>query len=81
LDREARAAQFFNAIRPSRSDSAAIYTKSIPPEGFILARSGFATAAISGYFALTLLLRFVRQGRLHWFGIYCILAAIWAFTL
>ncbi len=52
------------------------------PEGFILAAlSGFATAAISGYFALTLLLRFVRQGRLHWFGIYCILAAIWAFTL
>ncbi len=33
--------------------------------------AGFLTAAVSGYFAIRLLLRFVQQGRFSWFAYYC----------
>jgi len=49
------------------------------PAGFIPAAiGGFVAAAISGYCSLLLLLRFVKAGRLHWFGVYCMLVGIWA---
>lgn len=38
---------------------------------------GFITAAVVGYGAISLLLRFLKESRLHWFGYYCLaLAAI-----
>ncbi len=40
--------------------------------------AGFITAAITGYFCITLLIRAASTRRLHWFGIYCIIAGITA---
>jgi undecaprenyl-diphosphatase len=54
----------------------------IVPPGFVAAAViGFVVAAVSGYLALNLLLRFVRGGRLHYFGFYCVAAGIFALML
>ncbi len=34
---------------------------------------GTLAAAISGYYAIVLLMKIVRRGKLHWFGYYCLL--------
>lgn len=84
LDREAAGRFSFLLAIPAILGATVLQLLKIEyvPDGFAPAAIvGFATAAISGYFALRILLRFVRQGRLHWFGIYCILAAVCAFTL
>lgn len=43
--------------------------------GIIPLLAGFLSAAIVGYLAIGLLLRLLRQSRLHWFGYYCLLVA------
>ncbi|HLV33078.1 MAG TPA: undecaprenyl-diphosphate phosphatase, partial [Chitinispirillaceae bacterium] len=37
---------------------------------------GFLTSLIIGIFALRLLLKFVNQGKLHYFGFYCVVAGL-----
>jgi undecaprenyl-diphosphatase len=37
---------------------------------------GFLTSLIIGIFALKLLLKFVNQGKLHYFGFYCVIAGL-----
>jgi undecaprenyl-diphosphatase len=37
---------------------------------------GFFTAAISGYIAIVFLMDIVKRGKLHYFGIYCVIIAI-----
>ncbi len=37
--------------------------------------AGTLASAISGYFAIILLMGIVKQGRLHWFGYYCFLVS------
>jgi undecaprenyl-diphosphatase len=39
---------------------------------------GFVAAAVSGYFALRLLLKIVQAGAFHWFAPYCFAAGIFA---
>lgn len=36
---------------------------------------GTVASAISGYYAIILLMRVVRRGKLHWFGYYCLLVS------
>ncbi len=38
--------------------------------------AGFLTAAISGYIAIVLLMDIVKRGKLHYFGIYCIVISL-----
>ncbi|MDH3348096.1 MAG: undecaprenyl-diphosphate phosphatase [Desulfobulbaceae bacterium] len=56
-------------------------TPSVEEFSFIFA--GTIASAISGYFAIILLLKIVRRGRLDWFGYYCFLVSgsgfIWYF--
>jgi len=37
--------------------------------------AGTLASAISGYFAIILLMRVVRKGQLHWFGYYCLMVS------
>ena len=47
------------------------------PSGFLLlAASGYVASVISSLIALKLLLGFIRHGRLHWFGFYCMLVGV-----
>ncbi|HPQ70161.1 MAG TPA: undecaprenyl-diphosphate phosphatase [bacterium] len=47
------------------------------PDGFVVAAiGGFIASVVSGYFALKVLLRFVRRGSLYWFGFYCMILGI-----
>lgn len=41
--------------------------------------AGTVASAVSGYFAITLLLDLVRKNRLQWFGYYCILLSVVGF--
>lgn len=41
--------------------------------------AGTAVAAVSGYFAIVLLLDIVRRNRLHYFGYYCLVVALLGF--
>ncbi len=45
-----------------------------PPsvDSFIQIGSGLVASAVSGYFAIILLLDIIRRNRLHWFGYYCL---------
>ena len=43
--------------------------------------AGMLVSALVGYFALRLLLRIVRRGRLHWFGYYCLIAGVIALAM
>lgn len=44
--------------------------------------AGFASALIFGLIALTLLVRLLKAGRFHWFGWYCLAAAlVWSIAL
>jgi len=45
---------------------------------FVLA--GFITSAVVGYLAITVLLKFVAQGKLYLFGYYCILISLASFA-
>jgi undecaprenyl-diphosphatase len=36
---------------------------------------GTVAATISGYFAIVLLMKVIRRGKLHWFGYYCLLVS------
>ena len=36
---------------------------------------GTLASIVSGYFAIIILMKFVRQGRLHWFGYYCLIVS------
>ncbi|MDP8224915.1 MAG: undecaprenyl-diphosphate phosphatase [Candidatus Lernaella stagnicola] len=56
----------------------AIKLESVPAGFAPAAIVGFVTAAVSGYLSLRLLLRFVQKGRLHFFGVYCLLAGSFA---
>lgn len=48
-----------------------------PPstDQFIAILIGTAASIISGYFAIVLLMRIVRRGKLEWFGYYCLIVA------
>lgn len=46
--------------------------------GFLPAAAGFFAAAVSGYAAILLLVRVLKQGRLHCFAWYCLLAGAFA---
>ena len=52
-----------------------------PPsaEMFIHVGAGTLASAVSGYFAIVLLLDIVRKNRLQWFGYYCLLLSISGF--
>lgn len=50
--------------------------EALPPSLWGLIGAGFVMSALVGYGSLRLLLRFVRTGRLHWFGIYCMLVGV-----
>ncbi len=52
-----------------------------PPTGsaFLNFGAGAAMAAISGYFAIQLLLDIIRRNRLQWFGYYCLLVSALGF--
>lgn len=41
------------------------------PERILALLVGTTASVISGYFAIILLMRIVRKGKLHWFGYYC----------
>ncbi|WP_319550444.1 undecaprenyl-diphosphatase UppP [Desulfogranum marinum] len=41
---------------------------------------GTAASLVSGYFAIILLMRFVRRGQLHWFGYYCLCLSFVGFS-
>lgn len=41
---------------------------------------GTVASLLSGYFAIILLMRFVRKGQLHWFGYYCLSLSLIGFT-
>lgn len=43
--------------------------------------AGTAMAAVSGYFAIVLLLDIVRRNRLQYFGYYCLVVALTGFGL
>lgn len=60
-------ATIFDIIRVDEPDSLAI--------GFIPLLIGFVAAFLSGLFACRIMLNIVRQGKLIYFAIYCILAA------
>ncbi len=53
-----------------------------PPESSALINlgAGAAMAAVSGYFAIKLLLDIIKRNRLQWFGYYCLLIAAIGFT-
>ncbi len=55
---------------------------SAPPAGNELVSIGAGTlaSAISGYFAIVLLMGIIKKGRLHWFGYYCFLVSAIGFT-
>ena len=44
-----------------------------PPAGseILYLAAGTSASILSGYFAILLLMNFVRKGKLHWFGYYC----------
>ncbi len=52
-----------------------IETPPAASEVFYLA-AGTAASIVSGYFAILILMDFVRKGRLHWFGYYCFFVSI-----
>jgi len=54
----------------------AVKIETIPDGFFLAAACGFVASVISGYFALKVLLRFVRRGSLYWFGFYCMILGI-----
>ena len=49
---------------------------SVPGSELVNLALGFVVSAVSGYFAIKMLLRFVQQGRLSWFAYYCWLVGI-----
>jgi undecaprenyl-diphosphatase len=55
--------------------------KDLPPGFIAVALTGFVVSFVSGYLSLRILLHFVRRGRLHWFGGYCVLAGLFALLL
>lgn len=60
------------------------HTPAALPVSFIPAYhlAGFASALVFGLIALTLLLRLLKAGRFHWFGWYCLAAAlVWSIAL
>ncbi len=84
LDRETAARFSFLISIPAILGAALLESLDAPalPPGFgPAAAAGFVSSTVVGYGALRLLLRFVRQGHLHWFGFYCMLVAIVAFFL
>jgi len=84
LDRETAARFSFLIAIPAIVGAGLLELLDAPPlpAGFApAALLGFAASVVVGYLALRLLLRFVRQGRLHWFGFYCMLVGIIAIVL
>ncbi|NLH51141.1 MAG: undecaprenyl-diphosphate phosphatase [Myxococcales bacterium] len=59
----------------------ALKVEELPPGFAAVALTGFVVSLVSGYLSLHILLHFIRRGRLHWFGVYCVLAGLFALLL
>jgi len=88
MDREAAARFSFLLSMPAIAGAAVLKARDIEAAGAQIGWApllvGFVASFAVGLIALTILLAFVRRGRLHWFGYYCWLvglAALTAFSL
>jgi undecaprenyl-diphosphatase len=84
LDREAAGRFSFLLSIPAVFGAIVLETShldAVPADLWTGAFIGFIVSAVVGYGALRLLLWFVRFGRLYWFGVYCILAALFALAI
>ena len=85
LTRKAAAQFAFLVSIPAIAGAAMVKLPDLLHEGWTMPLSscivGFASAALSGYLAIWLVMGFVQQGRLRWFAGYCAVAGIVALLL